>query len=408
LVYNIRTDAFSHKMFNIGTEYSMEDKEFLLLDMLSLVYEDMDIDAIEKRFINLVSEIFDFDRIGLFFVKHRKEILQGKLCKGFKPGAISSIEIPVVEEFAFTRPLVTGYPLWGADIKEDRFTRKLQLTNFAIIPIVNQKRLSCWRIKNCSKPECPAYGKQWLRCWLAPGTMCGDGVDFDGRDKTNMCETCSAYTSHNTNAIEGILLVDNSMTKNPIDDKTITILSIISHAVGIAINNSKIYSNALREAIHDELTGLHNRRYFNERLVDEVDRSRRYGSEISLLLCDIDRFKNVNDTYGHLAGDKVLRLIGRIFRNKLRKTDIIARYGGEEFAIVLLNTGKKKAFEIADELRLAVAESVLPGDEKVGVTISIGISNFDRDARTFNGLVGSADKALYHAKSQGRNKVCML
>jgi len=95
----------------------MEDKELLLLDMLSLVNEEMDIDAIEERLVNIVSEVFSFDRVGLFFVKHHKEILQGKLCKGFEPGTISSIEIPVAEEFPFTRPLVMGIPLRGSEIE---------------------------------------------------------------------------------------------------------------------------------------------------------------------------------------------------------------------------------------------------------------------------------------------------
>ena len=144
----------------------MENNELYLLDMLSLIYEDMDTDAIEERFVDIVSEMFSFDRVGLFFVKHRKEVLQGKLCRGFEPGTISSIKIPVAEEFSLSRPLVTGYPLWGPNIEQDEFTRKMGLTNYAIIPIVNQKRISCWRMKNCTATDCPAYGKQWLRCWL--------------------------------------------------------------------------------------------------------------------------------------------------------------------------------------------------------------------------------------------------
>ncbi len=384
----------------------MENKEIMLMDMISLVYEDMDIDAIEERFVNLVSEVFSFDRVGLFFVKHRKQVLQGKICKGFEPGVISSIEIPVAEQFSLTRPLVTGYPLWG-DVGQDTFTRQLELYNFAIIPIVNQKRISCWRLKKCVAKDCPAYGKQWLRCWLIPNTKCCDGKDYTGQEKIKICESCPVFRSHNTSAVEGVLLADNSLSNEPIDDKTIAILSVIAHAVGIAINNSKAYSTALRESIHDDLTGLHNRKYFNERLLDEVDRAKRYGSSINLLLCDIDHFKNVNDTYGHPVGDDVLKWIGKIFRDKLRKTDIVARYGGEEFAIILLDTGKEKSFEIAEDLRHTIAESFLQGNLAVHVTISIGISSFGLDANTFEGLLSSADRALYQAKSLGRNKVCM-
>lgn len=383
----------------------MENKEILLMDMISLVYEDMDIDAIEERFVSLVSDIFSFDRIGLFFVKHRKEVLKGKICKGFEPGTISSIEIPVADQFSFTKPLVTGYPLWGGDLEVDEFTQKLGLTNYAIIPIVNQKRISCWQLKNCVATDCPAYGKRWLRCWLVPDTKCCDGIDYTGQSKLKMCEACPVFKSHNTSAIEGVLLIDNSESNELIEEKTIAALSVIAHAVGIAINNSKAYSSALREAIHDDLTGLHNRKYFNERLIDEIDRSKRYGSSLNLLLCDIDYFKNVNDTYGHSVGDEVLKWIGSIFRNKLRKTDIVARYGGEEFGIILLDTEKEKALEIADDLRRSIGESSVPGNETVKVTVSIGISAFGIDANTFEGLLNSADRALYRAKSLGRNQV---
>ncbi len=384
----------------------MEDKELLLLDMLSLINEEMDIDAIEERFVNIVSEVFSFDRVGLFFVKHQKEILQGKLCKGFEPGTISSIKIPVAEEFPFTRPLAMGAPLRGSEIEADVFTRKMGLTNYAIIPIVNQKRISCWRLKNCQVTDCPAYGKHGLRCWLMQDAKCCDRSEFAGEDKSELCRICPVFKSHNTNAIEGILLVDNSQSGRPIADKTISILSVIAHAVGIAINNSKAYSHALREAIHDDLTGLHNRRYFNERLLDEVERAKRYGGEISLLLCDIDFFKNVNDTFGHPVGDEVLIWIGKIFRNRLRNTDIVARYGGEEFMIILLNTAKDKAFDIAEDLRRTVAESPLPGNERVKVSISIGIATLGVDANSFDGLIRSADKTMYCAKSRGRNRVC--
>jgi diguanylate cyclase (GGDEF)-like protein len=352
----------------------MKDKEFLMLDMLSLVYEDMDIDTIEERFVDLVAEMFSFDRIGLFFVKHRKGVLQGKLCKGFEPGTISSLEIPVAQKYLFTRPLVTGFPLWGEKAETDPFAKKMGLKNFAIIPIVRKKRISCWLLKNCQSNDCPAYGNKWLRCWLVPNTKCCDGTELENQDKSKFCETCPVFSSQDANSIEGVLLIDNSQSKKPIDEKTITILSVIAHSVGIAINNSKAYSSAIREAIHDDLTGLHNRRYFNERLIDEIDRAKRYDNTISLLMCDIDHFKKVNDTYGHPVGDDVLTWCGKVFRNKLRNTDIVARYGGEEFAIILLNAEKDNALEVAENLRCTVAEAALPGNEMVKVTISIGTS----------------------------------
>jgi diguanylate cyclase (GGDEF)-like protein len=384
----------------------MENKEFFVLDMLSLIYEDMDIDAIEERFVNSVAEIFAFDRVGLFFVKHRKGVLQGKLCRGFDPGAISSLEIPVSEEYLFTRPLVTGFPLWNTNCETDPFARQMGLSNCAIIPIVNKKRISCWQIKKCGETGCPAYGNTWLRCWLVPDIKKCSRTGRAGLDTLKQCESCEVFSSQDTNAIEGILLVDNSLSEKSIDRETITVLSVIAHAVGVAINNTKVYSSVLWDAIHDDLTGLHNRRYFNERLVDEVDRAKRYGGTISLLLADIDHFKQVNDTYGHSVGDVVLVWLGNLLRKRLRKTDLVARFGGEEFAIVLPNTDKERSFMIAENLRRFVADAILPDIEGVKVTISIGVASFGVDAGSFQGLLGKVDKALYQAKSLGRNRVC--
>ena len=217
----------------------MEHKDVILLDMLALIHEEMDLDAIEERFVSMVSEIFSFDRVALFFVKHRKNLLRGKLCKGFAPGTISSIEIPVTANCSFTRPLISGIPLWGKRLVPDIFTQQLGLTHYAVIPIVSQKRITCWQVKNCVARDCPIHGKKGLRCWLVPDTRCHDNNELFLPNKLSRCENCVVYTSYNTSAIEGILLTDNSIVQREIDEKTITILSVIAHAVGIAINNSK-------------------------------------------------------------------------------------------------------------------------------------------------------------------------
>jgi diguanylate cyclase (GGDEF)-like protein len=159
--------------------------------------------------------------------------------------------------------------------------------------------------------------------------------------------------------------------------------------------------------MHDDLTGLYNRRYFNERLMEEVDRAERHGGDFSLLMIDIDKFKNVNDNYGHPVGDKVLVAVAEVLSGKLRKTDLLARYGGEEFVIILFNTQKEKALEIAEKLRCAVAEFPLLDAEKIKMTVSIGVATLGLDSNTLDELLSDADKGLYNAKSQGRNRVAI-
>lgn len=383
-------------------------KEIALLEMLSLVYEEMDIDAIEERFVNLTAEIFGFDRVGLFFVKHRKGMLQGKLCRGFEPGTISSLEIPVTAGNMLTRPLVTGFPVFNKEAKADPSILMLGLENFALVPIVNKKRLCCWQIKKCYKTDCPAFGKRWLRCWLVPGTKCGDVPMDDCGQKEQMCQDCEVYAQQDVDAVEGVMVVDNSVSNRPIHPEEVTLLSIVAHAVGGAINNTKVYTRTLRESIQDELTGLYNRRFFNERLLDEVERTRRYGGYFSIVICDIDLFKRINDTYGHPVGDRVLVQVASLLQNNIRSSDMACRYGGEEFALLLLNSSKELACSLAEQLRKKLAATAMSDIDGECITASFGVATFGTDSISFEGLVSKADQALYLAKTQGRNQVQTL
>ncbi|HPC36688.1 MAG TPA: diguanylate cyclase [Candidatus Marinimicrobia bacterium] len=156
----------------------------------------------------------------------------------------------------------------------------------------------------------------------------------------------------------------------------------------------------------DALTGIYNRRHFDQELKREIARSKRYNSPLSLLMLDIDLFKIVNDTYGHLLGDEVLKAIGQILTNCLRKNDICARYGGEEFVVLLPETGEKEAFLVAEKIRATVAKREIAFEQSLArVTISIGIAQFNStEMAEGTQLVDAADKALYQAKRSGRNK----
>ncbi len=162
-------------------------------------------------------------------------------------------------------------------------------------------------------------------------------------------------------------------------------------------------------AITDGLTKLYNSRYFYNQLDLEVDRCNRYKHPLGLLLCDIDHFKEYNDTHGHLAGDKVLVVFGRIIKSCLRRMDSAYRYGGEEFTVILPETGVEEAVAVAERIRSSVeAEKFSPDPGKtVTITISIGVTEFSHNER-ISLFVERADKAMYLSKQSGRNTVIPL
>lgn len=152
-------------------------------------------------------------------------------------------------------------------------------------------------------------------------------------------------------------------------------------------------------AVLDGLTGLYNRRYFKELMNLEFSRVKRNSSSFSVLMIDVDNFKNYNDTKGHPAGDELLKKAAQVFKNSLREVDLVCRYGGEEFIIMLTQTDKKGAQIVAERLRVQIS-LYLPA------TVSIGVASFPDDAQENQALIEKADVALYKAKQTGKNKWC--
>ena len=183
------------------------------------------------------------------------------------------------------------------------------------------------------------------------------------------------------------------------------LISLTGDLASIAIQNSLLYQRTQEEAITDGLTELFVHRYFQERLREELRRSREAGIELSLLMVDIDDFKVFNDTWGHLAGDAVLKRIALTLREGVRGTDIAARYGGEEFAVLLVETAGGPGFLVADRLRAAVEKLAF---DDIGlsrpVTVSVGVASFPVNAQDERSLVERADEALYAAKRAGKNR----
>lgn len=157
------------------------------------------------------------------------------------------------------------------------------------------------------------------------------------------------------------------------------------------------------EAFHDKLTGIYNRAKFNEILADDIQKAKDSGIQFSLVILDIDKFKNVNDTFGHLVGDKVLVTLSSIMRNSVRASDIFARWGGEEFVLILANSSLENAVKIAENLRKKI--EVAHFEEANRVTCSFGVTSYV-EGDTAEMLIEKADRALYKAKESGRNRVC--
>jgi diguanylate cyclase (GGDEF)-like protein len=189
----------------------------------------------------------------------------------------------------------------------------------------------------------------------------------------------------------------------------IELLKTFAHIAAGAVENASLYQRTLDLASTDALTGLHNRRALDGRLSDEVQRTRRFGQFFSLLLIDIDKFKNINDSHGHLFGDQVLQGLAGMLHQHLRDVDFVARFGGEEFVMILPGTDGPGARHVGERVRVAVAAAVfhLPDGKQVPVTVSVGVACFPENAETSEQLLERADRALYHAKQTGRNRVCL-
>ncbi|MFH1857782.1 MAG: sensor domain-containing diguanylate cyclase [Candidatus Omnitrophota bacterium] len=183
-------------------------------------------------------------------------------------------------------------------------------------------------------------------------------------------------------------------------------LTILSRQFALAIEKVKLYGKIQELAITDGLTRLRSRRYFLERFLEELARSKRRKLSLSFLMADIDHFKQKNDQYGHLVGDVILREVATLLKENVREIDLVGRYGGEEFSIVLPDTGMSEAIQVADRIRNAVAQKTFTAyDEVTRVTISIGVGTYPDDGEEAVALIEAADSALYHAKQSGRNRV---
>ena len=196
----------------------------------------------------------------------------------------------------------------------------------------------------------------------------------------------------------GVINVTNKKKGKEFTDEDVEMLKAVADQAAVAVNKAQLWDMA----VTDSLTGLYVRRYFMVKLQEEIHRAERYNKRLSVVMADLDRFKKINDTYGHDAGDRALKTISKFLQKNIRDVDAIARYGGEEFVMLIPDADKEAAFCLAERLREELAKVKLEGLPPI--TISLGIATYPTDGTDIEDLIKKADAAMYEAKQRGRNK----
>lgn len=206
----------------------------------------------------------------------------------------------------------------------------------------------------------------------------------------------------------GVLTVGHP-SGEPFRETEIQFLTSLANQIAVAVDRCRLYSRTKELSVRDELTGLYNRRHFQEVMRMEIKRASRFASTTSLLMIDVDFFKEFNDTYGHVKGDLMLKELARLLTEHVREVDTVARWGGEEFVVVLPDTPLTDAVHVAEKLRSLVEEQSAVFCTLLEVTraltVSIGVSSYPEGADSEETLLNTADVALYEAKEKGRNCV---
>ncbi|MBN2456785.1 MAG: sensor domain-containing diguanylate cyclase [Sedimentisphaerales bacterium] len=223
---------------------------------------------------------------------------------------------------------------------------------------------------------------------------------FAGNYKTKSCAIVPLICQYR---VVGVLNLTDKMHLVTFTADDIALIELFSQLIGASLGNIKLFEKVQKQATMDGLTGLANHKTFYEILERELWRSRRYGGQISVIMIDIDNLKKNNDTYGHRAGDKVIREISRKIKQCIRQIDTAARYGGDEFAVILPNTSLNDAVVVAERMVDTVAKSPITWNrEQISLSISVGLGQYDADTNPEN-ITSRSDQALYTAKQAGKN-----
>lgn len=239
--------------------------------------------------------------------------------------------------------------------------------------------VKCWEKKNCHNNDCPAFKRIKGRCWLIAGTMCSGKVRGEFALKYKSCTQCEVYRE--------------SVFGDPVTE-------IYEHLLTL-VHSFRNTQDKLRSlAVRDPLTGLHNRTFFNEIILNEVARTKRYGNAFSIVMLDIDNFKWVNDNYGHVFGDKLLRDCASIMTEAVRASDTLVRFGGDEFLVVIPEHDSLMCEEIIDRIRSRIDSWNLSySSADYSLSVSAGCANF-LPGREIMSVLKEADRKMYSDKER--------